>query len=76
MPSWTRSSKVRLLQVYRRATLIYRPDLFDEWRIERLADQFLRVLAATTRDPERPIGEVSLLAEDEQSLILNAWARG
>ncbi|MCP4660645.1 MAG: amino acid adenylation domain-containing protein, partial [bacterium] len=54
-------------------TLSYRSDLFDRTTIARLRAHFGRLLAGVVEDPERRIGELTLLSAAERHQILIAW---
>ncbi|HKX28946.1 MAG TPA: amino acid adenylation domain-containing protein, partial [Blastocatellia bacterium] len=58
-----------------KGTIEYNADLFDEWRIERMARHFQTLAAAVLADPERPIREIELLNESERRQILIEWNR-
>ncbi|HYH46988.1 MAG TPA: amino acid adenylation domain-containing protein, partial [Thermoanaerobaculia bacterium] len=49
---------------------IYNSDLFDASRIARLAGHLETLLAAAVADPERPVGELALLAPHEVRQLL------
>ena len=51
----------------------YRRDLFDSSTIERLADHFTNLLAAIVADPDRSIGSLQILGEDERHQLLHRW---
>jgi amino acid adenylation domain-containing protein len=51
----------------------YSTDLFDRAHILRLAGQLGQLLAAATASPERPIGELPLLAAAERQQLLAEW---
>src|SRR4030095_14132803 len=51
----------------------YNPDLFDEWRIRRMAEHFRTLAEAVTADPKQRIGEIGLLNEAERQQILVEW---
>ncbi|WP_160311001.1 amino acid adenylation domain-containing protein, partial [Streptomyces sp. 150FB] len=53
--------------------LDYRTDLFDGRTAQELADRLARVLEAAVADPDQPIREIDVLAEDERERILTAW---
>ncbi|MBU2137273.1 MAG: amino acid adenylation domain-containing protein, partial [Gammaproteobacteria bacterium] len=54
------------------AYLDYATDLFEARSIERMADQFLRVLAAACEAPERRLAELPLLGSDDLAQV-QAW---
>ena len=51
----------------------YNTDLFDVSTIERMAAQFVTLLAGITTEPERQIEGLSLLPEHERRLVLDEW---
>ncbi len=55
------------------ASAEYRSDLFTAESIGRLLEQYERVLESMVREPQRSIGEVSLLSEAEWSQIVETW---
>jgi amino acid adenylation domain-containing protein len=55
------------------ASAEYRSDLFTAESIGRLLEQYERVLESMVREPQRPIGEVSLLSEAERREIVETW---
>lgn len=57
----------------------YDSELFDPSMMERMADQFERILESVVKEPERTIGNVKLLGKDEWQRAVfewNATARG
>jgi amino acid adenylation domain-containing protein len=56
-----------------RAGYEYATDLFDEATIVRLHAHFESLLAAVVEDPSRTIGELPLLSNVQQRLLLNDW---
>src|SRR5215831_2923814 len=52
---------------------VYNRDLFDRWRMEQMAGQYVRVLEAMIADPERTIGRVDVLGAEERRRILEEW---
>ncbi|MER6332478.1 amino acid adenylation domain-containing protein [Streptomyces sp. NPDC001034] len=54
-------------------TVEYRTDLFDQAGAAALADRLTRLLTAVAADPDRRIGRVALLSDDERRLILDKW---
>jgi amino acid adenylation domain-containing protein len=48
----------------------YRTELFSEASIARLARQYLTLLASLLRNPERPVGELAMLADDEARAVV------
>ncbi|MEU5211497.1 non-ribosomal peptide synthase/polyketide synthase [Streptomyces sp. NPDC020742] len=53
--------------------LEYRTDLFDAATVARMADQLLLLLGGVAADPDRPLGEVPLLAEAERRRLTDGW---
>ncbi len=52
---------------------IYNTALFDRWRIEQMARQHARVLAAIRTDANVRVGEITLLEPGERQQILDGW---
>ncbi|SEF09447.1 non-ribosomal peptide synthase/polyketide synthase [Pseudomonas palleroniana] len=55
------------------AALTYANDLFDAPSIERMARHWISLLQAMVADGEQRIGELPMLAADEQHVLVNAW---
>ncbi|WP_328733067.1 non-ribosomal peptide synthase/polyketide synthase [Streptomyces caniferus] len=53
--------------------LEYRTDLFDASTAERMAGQLLLLLAGVAAEPDRPLGELSLLSERERHRLTTEW---
>ncbi|WP_369182153.1 non-ribosomal peptide synthase/polyketide synthase [Streptomyces sp. Y1] len=51
----------------------YGTDLFDRDTVERMRDRLLRLLEAVAADPERPLGTVELLDDEERLRLLTTW---
>ena len=51
----------------------YATDLFDAPTIRRLIDQYIVLLCAAVRDPDREISELTLLAAAERERVLIEW---
>ncbi|MCA1681697.1 MAG: amino acid adenylation domain-containing protein, partial [Actinobacteria bacterium] len=51
----------------------YNTDLFNPATIERMAGHLRMLLEGITKDPGRPLGEVSLLTESERYQVLVEW---
>ncbi|MEE8586294.1 MAG: amino acid adenylation domain-containing protein, partial [Acidobacteriota bacterium] len=51
----------------------YCVDLFDESTICRLVAHFERLLGDAARNPDRPVGDLSLLGRSEKQQILSEW---
>ncbi|GAA3236813.1 hypothetical protein GCM10017691_35420 [Pseudonocardia petroleophila] len=56
--------------------LEYSADLFDHASAVVLVERLMRVLAAVVADPERRVGRIDVLADDERATILGPWADG
>ena len=54
----------------------YRADFFEHSTVERLADQFRRLLEGAAADPDRRISSLPLLARQERQQILVEWNGG
>src|SRR5258708_17752807 len=52
---------------------MYNRDLFDAWRIERMARHFMRLMRASIASPETPLHLLPMLSEDERCQILVEW---
>lgn len=50
----------------------YRPDLFTEASISRLAAHTVAMLTAFTESPQVPVGDLDLLTDQERDLVLGA----
>jgi amino acid adenylation domain-containing protein len=44
---------------------VYNADLFDGWRIERMARHYERLLAAVVQDLDKPVGDLQMLSASE-----------
>ncbi|HKR21269.1 MAG TPA: amino acid adenylation domain-containing protein, partial [Pyrinomonadaceae bacterium] len=53
----------------------YNGDLFSEWTINRFASRLLHVLDAGLSNIETPLGQLSILLDEERQLILHEWNR-
>jgi amino acid adenylation domain-containing protein/non-ribosomal peptide synthase protein (TIGR01720 family) len=53
--------------------LDYRAELFDAETIERMGEHLGALLQGVAADPDRPVAEVPLLAEDERRQVVEAW---
>jgi amino acid adenylation domain-containing protein len=53
--------------------LEHNTNLFDSTTAERMAGHFVRLLDSVAETPERPIGELPLLAPTEESQLLLGW---
>ncbi|MGC4890935.1 non-ribosomal peptide synthetase [Micromonospora sp. DT227] len=54
--------------------LVYRTALFDHASAETVARRYVRLLTAAVAEPERPVGALPLLTDDERDLVLRAGA--
>ncbi len=54
----------------------YSTDLFDPATIDRMLAHFRALLEAIVAEPDRPIGLLPMLAEDERQLVMGGWAEG
>ncbi|QLQ35471.1 non-ribosomal peptide synthetase [Micromonospora robiginosa] len=50
--------------------LVYRSELFDRATAETVVRRYLRLLAAAVAEPERTVGALPLLTDDERNLVL------
>ena len=55
------------------ASLRYNSDLFDRATIERLAGHFNNLLAGVVAAPDKPLGEIAMLAAAEHDCIVARW---
>ncbi|WP_156665248.1 non-ribosomal peptide synthetase, partial [Rhodococcus phenolicus] len=55
------------------AAFVYATDLFDAGTVAGLADRFVRLLDALTTDPDRPVGDVDLVTDDEIRALVPAF---
>lgn len=53
----------------------YNTDLFDQWRIEQLGDNFRILLTALLRAPDARVSALPLLTEAERRRLLTDWNR-
>ncbi|MFL6313358.1 MAG: amino acid adenylation domain-containing protein [Terriglobales bacterium] len=56
--------------------LEYRSDFFEHSTVERLADQFLRLLEGAAADPDRHLSRLPLLGRQERQRVLVDWNGG
>ncbi|MFS8070706.1 MAG: condensation domain-containing protein, partial [Byssovorax sp.] len=54
-------------------SLAYSTDLFDGATIERMLAQLRLVLEGAVKEPQKPIGELALITEEERQKILVSW---
>lgn len=57
-----------------RLTFRYATALFDPPTVERMAEQYGRVLAACVTDPETPLSQLPVLGEEDRQRILIRWS--
>ncbi|MEV4443005.1 amino acid adenylation domain-containing protein, partial [Streptomyces sp. NPDC049577] len=55
-----------------RGQAVYATDLFDRSTVDTLVARFTRLLAAAAAEPDRSIGDLEILAEDERHELLTA----
>lgn len=55
------------------ASFHYNASIFHEDEIKRLAHNYLKLLESVANDPNKKIGELSLVSEEEEILQLNVW---
>ncbi|MEU5579215.1 non-ribosomal peptide synthase/polyketide synthase [Streptomyces huasconensis] len=53
--------------------LEYRTDLFDPATAERMAGQLIRLLDGACAEPDRPLGSLPLLSEEETRRLVHDW---
>ena len=51
------------------ASIDFATDLYDRQTVEHFADRFVRVLDAAAAQPDRAVGDIELLADDERSML-------
>ncbi|MDQ6804346.1 MAG: amino acid adenylation domain-containing protein, partial [Actinomycetota bacterium] len=56
-----------------RLSIEYCSDLFEEATVLRMLDHYRALLEAAVADPNRSIGELTLLSEGESDLVLGTW---
>ncbi|HLJ02689.1 MAG TPA: amino acid adenylation domain-containing protein [Solirubrobacteraceae bacterium] len=56
-----------------RLSLEYCTDLFERSTALRMLEHYRVLLEAALNEPDRPVGELRLLGEDEEELILHRW---
>ncbi|MGH9348640.1 MAG: non-ribosomal peptide synthetase [Vicinamibacterales bacterium] len=52
---------------------VYNTDLFDRWRIEQMARHYSHLLDQLGAHPDRALGEMQVLPEDERWRMLHGW---
>jgi amino acid adenylation domain-containing protein/non-ribosomal peptide synthase protein (TIGR01720 family) len=68
LDTWEKGGKLH-------AALTYADDLFDAATIERMARHFNNLLTALVADPHQRIGELPLLEDSEQHVLVHDWNR-
>ncbi len=68
LDTWEKGGKLH-------AALTYANDLFDAATIERMARHFNNLLTALVADPHQRIGELPLLDDSEQHVLVHDWNR-
>jgi non-ribosomal peptide synthetase component F len=56
-----------------RLTLEYRTDLFDATTVDRMLSHYRNLLDEILAQPDRPIGALRMLADDERRQVLMGW---
>ena len=56
-------------------SLEYSTDLFEESAIQRLLDNFQRLLSGIVANPDCPIGHLPMLSDAEQRMLISEWNR-
>ena len=51
----------------------YKRDLFDRWRIEQMADHYVRLLGAAAATPDVPLRRLEILAPGERQMLLESF---
>ncbi|MEU5807506.1 amino acid adenylation domain-containing protein [Streptomyces sp. NPDC047718] len=51
----------------------YATDLFDAETVQAMADRLVRLLTAAAADPDRPVGDLPILSEEERHDVLVGW---
>ncbi|PZF88093.1 condensation domain-containing protein, partial [Micromonospora deserti] len=52
---------------------VYRPDALDRGTVERIANQFTRLLTQIATDPSRPVSDLELLSVEERVRVVVGW---
>ncbi|NTX04443.1 non-ribosomal peptide synthetase, partial [Myxococcus sp. CA040A] len=55
------------------AVFEYNTDLFDTATVQRMADQFVRLLRAAVEDPLQPVWRLPMMEEPERRQVLVSW---
>ena len=52
---------------------VYNSDLFEHWRIERMADQYRRLLESVAANMEQALWQIDILSSEERQQLLVQW---
>jgi amino acid adenylation domain-containing protein len=55
---------------------LYSEDMFDGWRMEQMAAQYLRLLEAVIADPDASVGALRILPDDERERLVQRFNEG
>lgn len=55
--------------------LEYNTDLFNDQTMDRLIGHYLKILQEIVTNPQIEVGQINLLTEDEQTLLLGKWSQ-
>lgn len=55
------------------ATIEYATDLFDRDTVERLAENYVQLLAAAIEEPDKPVSQLRLVSEPEAAMLVGGW---
>ena len=61
------------IEVTKKAFLAYRTDLFDGATIERMIEQYRRLLEEALEDPDKSMTDYQILSHEDRHLIQNEW---
>lgn len=64
--AWERDGQVRFLWLYNR-------DLFEQWRMEQMAEHYMRVLEWVIRGGGQPLRSLEMLSAAERRMVLEEW---
>ncbi|HEY6660306.1 MAG TPA: condensation domain-containing protein, partial [Pyrinomonadaceae bacterium] len=53
--------------------LEYRTELFDAWRIQRMAGHLRNLLSAAVAEPDQHLSRLSLLSDEERQQLVTGW---
>jgi len=51
----------------------YATELFDRSTVEEMAERLVRLLRLVVSDPQRPVGSIDVLGDDERERVLRRW---